>query len=198
RGVIELIDTHHHLWVLDGSAEYPWLRPGAPISHTGDVAAIRRDYALSDCLADMESVRLVGSVHVEAGRSPDQSLAETRWVQSIIDTCGRPNAIIANVDGWSAAFESELAAHRQFRALRGIRVRLNRAGQAVQDLGPGTLRVGDAAWDVACGLLEAHDLRLELQVTTPMVDDACEFAARYPGVRMALTHAGFPFDRSAD
>lgn len=194
----ELIDTHHHLWTLSNGADYPWLKPGAPLSHNGNVEAIRRDYSIDDYRSDVQSVRLLGSVHIEAGRSAVEALKETRWVQRIIDTHGLPSALVANVDLWSPDFRSHLAEHLHFPALRAVRVRLNKPGQPLHSLGPEALRVADPAWDRAGGVLADNDLRIELQVTPAMAIAASALAEKLSSVRMVLTHAGFPFDRTPE
>jgi predicted TIM-barrel fold metal-dependent hydrolase len=98
---MRIVDTHHHLWDLC-SHYYPWLTDKILPKLYGDYAPIRRDYLIGDFLADIGSLPVVKSVHVNAGFDPRQPVRETEWLQAIADDAatsrGFPHGIVGDVD----------------------------------------------------------------------------------------------------
>ena len=104
-----IVDAHHHLWEL-GSGRYDWLTAGPREVVFGSTAPLIRDYLLDDYLADMQSIDLVQSVHIQASFGPDP-VAETRWLQGIADANGFPHGIVAHALLEEPGVEAVLEAH---------------------------------------------------------------------------------------
>jgi predicted TIM-barrel fold metal-dependent hydrolase len=174
--MIPLVDAHHHLWDLAAN-DYPWLS-GPPVEgHFGPYEKIRRNYLVEDYRRDTRDQHLVKSVHVEAGADPADPVRETRWLQAQADRHGIPHAIVARA-------ELRAADVREPGELRG------------RD--PGASLMSDPAWRRGFALLAGLDLSFDLQAPPPLMAEAARLAADFPGVRLVLTHAGLPLDRSAE
>ena len=89
------IDAHHHLWQL-GRFPYRWLAPDAPPRPFGDHGPLKRNYLLSDYLADIDGAGIVGSVFVEAN-SDAEGAAEIEWVEEIAEP-DFPQAAVGRLD----------------------------------------------------------------------------------------------------
>ncbi len=118
-----IVDSHHHLWDL-GRHRYPWLEsPGDPgtTSWIGDYAPIRRTFSIDEFLTHAVPCGIVKSVHVEAIWGGDP-VEETRWVQSVADRHGFPQAIVAAVDLRAPDAATQLDRHLESRNMRGVRM----------------------------------------------------------------------------
>ena len=82
----DIIDSHHHLFNLD-QVYYPWLTDHhEPNMLLGNYDAIKQSYLAADYLRDMDDLRIVKTVHVEAEADREDPVAEARWlVQSMQD-----------------------------------------------------------------------------------------------------------------
>ncbi len=119
-----LVDSHHHLWDLRHHA-YGWLGPNgnpATTAWIGDYSAIRRAYLVDDYLGDTSATGLLKSVHIEALWGGVDSVAETRWLQSVSDRHGFPHAIVAGVDLCAPDAELQLDRHLASSNMRGVRM----------------------------------------------------------------------------
>ena len=88
------VDAHHHFQDIERHY-YPWLvdRDAAP-KLEGDLGPIRRNYLVSDYLADLAPARVVKSVHIQSGWDPRDPVGETRWQQNLAATTGFPTAAV--------------------------------------------------------------------------------------------------------
>ena len=189
-----IIDAHHHLWDLRRH-RYPWLQNEVRPTHFGDYAAIRRDYLVSDYLADIDGQNMRKSVHVEAGFDPADPVAETRWLQSVADEHGYPHAIVARVDLTREDGAEVLAGHARFANLRGVRMMARRPDQIAAGVTGPSVFV-DPTFRRNFALLGAHGLTFDLQAPVPLMTEAAALAADFPATGFVLTHVGLPLDRS--
>ena len=196
---LAIVDAHMHLWDL-GRISYPWLTPPLPVGITGDVSAIARNYSLDDYLRDVapeeSRVRVAKIVHVEAGAAPADSLAETRWLQSIADARGFPQAIVAHAELEKPDAASLLEQHAQHRNVRGIRQILNWHPDRAKTYTPRDL-LTDEAWQRGFALLARHGFAFDLQIYPAQMPAAARLAARHPGTAIILNHTGMPIDKDA-
>ncbi|HET7723378.1 MAG TPA: hypothetical protein VFK68_01965, partial [Propionibacteriaceae bacterium] len=119
-----VVDAHHHLWSLHGAIRYPWLQdPVDPQRFTGDDSAIRVDYGVREFRADVGSVPLTGSVHVDAGAV--DSLAEVRWLEQVRAESGLPTVIVASCDLARPEAAGQLEELASMPPVRGVRHILN-------------------------------------------------------------------------
>lgn len=196
---VEIVDAHMHLWDLQ-KIPYPWLTPPLPVGITGDVSPIAISYQLDDYLRDAggagDLARIVKLVHIEAGADPAAALAETRWLQSLADSRGYPQAIIAHAQLSSPDVEALLDAHASHPNVRGIRQILNWHADPRKTYTPRDL-LTDPAWETGFARLRQHGLSFDLQIYPSQMPAAARLAARYPDITMILNHTGMPVDRDA-
>ena len=194
-----MVDAHMHLWDL-ARISYPWLTPPLPAGITGDVSPIARNYLLDDYLRDAAAhdspVRVTKVVHVEAGANPADSLAETRWLQSIADSRGFPHAIVAHAELEKPTAAALLAEHAAHRNVRGIRQIINWHPDPAKTYTPRDL-LADESWHRGFALLARHGLSFDLQIYPAQMPAAAQLAARHPDTQLILNHAGMPVDRDA-
>ena len=76
--MLELVDTHQHLWDLE-KLRLPWL---------GGAQELNRNYVMSDYLAASQGQNVVQTVYMEVDVAPEQLLDEARYVLAL---CDRPD-----------------------------------------------------------------------------------------------------------
>ena len=194
-----IVDAHHHLWHLS-EGHFPWLQDGydAAAFFLGDYSTLRRDFGVADYRAVTAGLPIVATVHVEAERSRAESLAETRWLHAIHAKHGFPNAVVANVEFLAPDAQVQMAAQAEWPLVRGVRCKPRIARSPTDSVRgqPGTLQ--DEAFLAGLGLLRAHDLLWDVRVPYWHLEEGAEAIARFPGLRVAVEHAGLPWDRSDD
>lgn len=194
-----IVDAHHHLWHLS-EGHFPWLQDGydADAFFLGDYSVLQRDFGVADYRAVTAGLPIVATVHVEAERSRAESLAETRWLHAVHAQHGFPDAVIANVEFLAPDAEAQMRQQAEWPLVRGVRCKPRIAGSPTDSVRgqPGTLQ--HEPWLAGLGLLRDHDLLWDVRVPYWHLDEAAEAIARFPGLRVAIEHAGLPWDRSED
>jgi predicted TIM-barrel fold metal-dependent hydrolase len=197
-GRLTFVDAHHHFQDIEAHY-YPWLcDTETPPKLEGDLTLIRRNYLLADYLADMHSVNLVKSVHVQNGWDPSDPVGETRWLQGLADRDGFPHAIVAYADLAAPDVQQVLEAHHAFRNVRGIRQILNWHTDPRFLVASRAGLMDDADWRRGYALLRRYELSFDLQIYWPQMAEAFRLAKDYPDTLIILNHFGMPVDRSAD
>jgi len=185
-----IVDAHHHLWDL-GRNSYPWLQAEPdPEAMIGDYSGIRRDYLVTDFVADGKPAGVVRSVHVQAEWDPDDPVGETRWLQQVADQHGFPHAIVASARLEAPRVDDVLNAHTSFANMRGIRQMLDR--------GEGLHLIGERGWERGLARLPAHRLSFDLQVNPDQLVASADLAGRHRDLLFILNHCGMPQERSPD
>ena len=185
------VDAHVHLWQLDW-LRYPWLTPPfADDGPNGSVEAIATDYVLRDYFADASGYPVEKLVHIDAGAHGDDALAETRWLQSLADDGGKPNAIVAFAALNDPDVERLLAAHAENANVRGIRHILNWHADPRRTYTPANL-LDDDAFARGYALLAKYNLSFDLQIYPGQMKQAAALAAKHPDVPVILNHMGMP------
>jgi predicted TIM-barrel fold metal-dependent hydrolase len=194
---LTMVDAHMHLWDLK-RIRYPWLTPPLPAGITGDVSPIARDYLLDDYLGDAAGggahVRKI--VHIEAGADPADALAETRWLQSLADARGYPQAIVAHAELQRSGAAELLERHAAHRNVRGIRQILNWHPDPAKTYTPRDL-LADEAWWAGFARLKRHGLSFDLQIYPGQMPAAARLASRHPDTPLILNHTGMPVEKDA-
>ena len=187
------VDAHVHLWQLE-RLRYPWLTP--PFVNdgpNGSVEAIARDYTLTDYLTDAVGYAVDKIVHIDAGAHPHDALAETKWLQSLADGSGKPNAIVAFAALNDPKIERLLAAHAEYANVRGIRHILNWHADPKRTYTPRNL-LDDDAFAHGYALLAKYNLSFDLQIYPGQMKQATALAAQHPDIPLILNHMGMPID----
>ena len=187
------VDAHIHLWQLN-RLSYAWLTP--PFSDdgpNGSVEPIAKDYVLTDYFADAEGFKVDKVVHIDAGASASDALNETRWLQSLANETGYPNAIVAFAALNDADVEPLLAQHVESRNVRGIRHIINWHENPKRTYTPRNL-LEDAGFARGYGLLSRYKLSFDLQIYPGQMIQAYELAKQHPDTPVILNHMGMPVD----
>jgi predicted TIM-barrel fold metal-dependent hydrolase len=187
------VDAHIHLWQLN-RLSYAWLTP--PFSDegpNGSVEPIARDYVLTDYFADAEGFTVDKVVHIDAGAAASDALNETRWLQSLANETGYPNAIVAFAALNDPEVEPLLAQHVESRNVRGIRHIINWHENPKRTYTPRNL-LEDPAFARGYGLLSRYRLSFDLQIYPGQMVQAYELARQHPDTPVILNHMGMPVD----
>ena len=194
---MKIVDPHMHLWEM-ALHRYPWLDSPSDGGVNGDYRSICQSYLLPDYRAESANFTVIKAVHVQAEIAPADSARETTWLQAVADDPASdwlPQGIVAFCD--LAAFDAAdvLAAHAEYKNLRGIRQILNTSTDPRLRFTP-VDRLNDPAWLAGFALLGQTDWSFDLQIYAHQMADATRLARRYPSTRIILNHAGMPHDRS--
>jgi predicted TIM-barrel fold metal-dependent hydrolase len=186
---LDVIDAHHHFWNLAGS--YPWLEgEGDPDRFTGDDTAIRHNYLPADFRRDFLEVKLVGSVHIDAGAG--DAAAEAKWLQNLHEHQGLPSAIVAGADLLSPTAPDYLEFLSGLSAVRGVRHILNWHSDPNFTYTSRNDIITDETWLKNYALLSRYGLSFDLQVYPDQLLEGATLAARHPETPVILNHTGMP------
>ena len=191
--VRRIIDAHHHLWDLQ-AVHYPWLMARGQRRFFGDPAPIQRNYRVEDLKADIGTLPVVDSVHIQVGAS--DALAETRWVQRTAEQAGLPGAMVAFCDLAAPDAAETLDALMAFDRVRGVRQIVGRS--RLEGDPPENDLLDNPAWRAGLGRLVERGLSFELQLIPSQLARAGEVLAALPALDVALCHAGSPGDAGAE
>ena len=195
---LPIVDAHHHLWDLR-AGRYPFLGEHYETDFfLGDYRKICRDYLPADYGSDVDGFRVVGSVHIQAGRAAGEQVAETEWLEAVQRRQGLPSVAIGHVIFTQPDCADVLAGHARSPLIRGIRSRpVTSAGPAESVAGqPGTMQ--DDLWRRNFALLERHGMSWDMRIPYWHLVEGAEVARSFPGIPMVVNHTGLPLDRSED
>ncbi|MEZ5660130.1 MAG: hypothetical protein R3E83_16790 [Burkholderiaceae bacterium] len=176
---LPIIDAHHHLWDLDGGPlYYPWLQDPVPHEFFWRLRGLRHSYLPDDYRRDSAGLNIVATVHVEAECDRAQQRDETRWLASVAERHGMPDAIVAHA--WFHTPESAevLQAQAAHPMVRGIRSKpLTSASPRESVAGrPGSMQ--DPAWLAGFARLRSLGLSWDLRVPAWHLPEAAEVCAQ--------------------
>lgn len=190
---LKIIDAHHHWW--NPAAGYPWMRAGAT-KFIGDTSPVCLRYEVEDFQREVavEGIELLGSVHLQCGRDPQDPTVETAWVQQQAIRGGRPAAIIAHANLADPQLDATLDRHAVHAGFRGVRQMLNWGEEDRLRLCDRGDYLEDRAWQRGFARLGERGLSFDLQVNPWQLTAAARVAERHPGTQVVVNHAGLPFD----
>lgn len=191
--VSRIVDAHHHLWDLQ-AVHYPWLMARGQRRFFGDPAPIQRNYRVEDFKADIDSLPVVDSVHIQVGAS--DAVAETHWVQGNAKQAGLPGAMVVFCDLAAHDAAQQLDAHLAFARVRGVRQIVGRS--RLEGDPPEHDLLDNPAWREGLELLIERGLSFDLQLIPPQLARACEVLEAVPELDVALCHAGSPGDAGVE
>ncbi|WP_219209692.1 amidohydrolase family protein [Variovorax boronicumulans] len=195
---LRIVDAHHHLWD-PAEGRHPWMRAGVT-KFMGDTAPVCHRYEVQDLQAEARAaepvpIELLGSVHLQCGRNPQDPVEESAWVQQQADRSGLPIAIVGYASLADPQLDALLARHAAAApGFRGVRQMLNWGDQDRMRLCERGDWLSDAAWQRGFALLGERGLSFDLQVNPWQLTAAARVAERHPGTAVVVNHAGLPFD----
>ena len=193
-----IVDAHHHLWNLS-AGHYPFLQDRYENDFfLGDYRKICRDYMPKDHVDAVKGYRVIGSVHIQAGRAMDEQVAETEWLETMHRQFGLPSVAVGHVSFIQADCAAILEGHARSPLMRGIRSRPTTSpGPNASVAGaPGTMQ--DDNWRRNFALLEKHGMSWDMRIPYWHLEEGAEVARSFPGIPMVVNHAGLPLDRSEE
>ncbi len=193
-----IVDAHHHLWDLK-AGRYPTKQDQYDENFfLGDYRAICRDYMPADYVEALKGFRVVGSVHIQAGRALDEQVAETEWLETMNRQFGLPSVVVGHVSFIQPDCAAILEGHAKSPLMRGIRSRPTTSpGPHASVAGtPGTMQ--DDHWRRNFALLEKHGMSWDMRIPYWHLEEGAEVARSFPGIPMVVNHTGLPLDRSEE
>jgi predicted TIM-barrel fold metal-dependent hydrolase len=195
---LPIVDAHHHLWDLS-AGRYPFLGEHYETDFfLGDYRKICRDYLPADYGGDIAGFRVVGSVHIQAGRAPGEQVAETGWLETVHRQHGLPCVVVGHVIFTQPDCAEVLEGHARSPLVRGIRSRpvTSRGPDESVAGAPGTMQ--DDLWRRNFALLEKYGMSWDMRIPYWHLEEGAEVARSFPAIPMMVNHTGLPLDRSED
>jgi predicted TIM-barrel fold metal-dependent hydrolase len=192
--MMAIIDAHHHIW---RRRDLPWLDGPMQPRIFGVYEAIRRDYLISEYLADIAGCEVTRSVYVQANWAKAAFEEEVAYVQRTSDETGYPHAIVGYADFSADDVRPQLDRLVKYRGMRGLRMQLHWHTNPQYSFAARPELAGDRALQRNVAHLADYGWTFDLQVFAAQMPGAAELAASCPDVTFILQHAGMPEDLSA-
>ena len=190
-----MIDAHHHLWDLS-AVYYPWLMAKGEKRFFGDPAPIQRDFLIDEFRTIAMAEGFSGSVHIQVGA--ESGWAETQWVdEQAKANPDWPLVQVAFADLTAPDLNKTLDQLQQFDSVRGIRQIVGRAPEEDAQTGTNAL-INSPAFAEGLAELARRELSFDLQLIPEFMGDMADLLTKTPDLKVALCHAGSPYDRSAE
>jgi predicted TIM-barrel fold metal-dependent hydrolase len=185
-----IVDAHHHIW---RRADLAWLNGPMLPRIFGPYEPLRRDYLGPEYIAEATKAGIGQSVYVQANWPLERSLDEVRWVQSVHEQTGWPNAIVGSADLFDPhAIETLEAQAAASPLMRGTRLQLHWHENEQYRYASAPDRMHDPVFRENVARLAKLGWVFELQVFAPQMRDASKLVADHPDVQFVLIHAGMP------
>jgi predicted TIM-barrel fold metal-dependent hydrolase len=190
---MNFIDAHHHLWDLK-AVDYPWLNAKGVSRFFGDPAPIQRNYLLNEFSKDASVHGVARSVHIQVGAA--DAWEEAKWVQSVADqNPDWPLAQVVFCDLTAPDLEAQLDRFQTLPTVRGVRQIIGRAPGEDAHSGTNDLLLSSAFQD-GLQLVGHRGLSFDLQLIPDLMSAMSKITAEASRTKIALCHAGSPYDRS--
>ena len=190
---MRIVDSHFHIW---RHADLPWLTGPMQPRIFGPYEPIRRDYPISEYLADVEGAGVEKSVYVQANWAPDRAEDEARWVEETARDTGWPHAIVGYADLTVADARPALDRLARYPRVRGVRQQLHWHENPLYRFAARPDLCLDANEQRNVARLADYGWAFDLQVFAPQMADAGALADAAPRTTLVLQHAGMLEDLS--
>lgn len=189
-----IVDAHHHIWRQD---DLPWLKGPMLPRIFGPYEPIRRDYPMSEYLADIARSGVTQSVYVQANWAKENFEEEVAYVQRTADETGWPHAIVGYADLMAKDVRPQLDRLKRYPLLRGIRMQLHWHENPQYRFAANPDLMSEPAFRLNMVHLADYGLSFDLQVFAGQMESAAELAGDFPATTFILQHAGMLEDLSA-
>ncbi|MBB3610838.1 amidohydrolase family protein [Rhizobium sp. BK602] len=193
-----VIDPHHHLWDLSLD-RHPWLRRKSGADEEmifGSIEPIRRDYGVTDYLADARGQNIVATVHVEAGWSQAQLAEETAWLDALDKADGVARRYVARVPLDSLDASSRIEAEAANARVVGLRDIVSWHPEPAKSFAQTKGLMENDRWRSGLRYAGRQGLVFDLMLFPWQFDEACRLVADFPDMMFVVNHCGSPADRS--
>ena len=188
-----IIDAHHHIW---RRADLPWLEGPMQPRIFGPYEPIRRDYPISEYLADIAGCDIVRSVYVQANWAKEAFADEVAYVQRAADETGYPQAIVGYADFLAADVRPQLDRLSKYPGMRGLRMQVHWHENPQYRFAAKPDLARDPTLQKNVAQLADYGWSFDLQVFAGQMAGASELADACPKVTFVLQHAGMLEDLS--
>jgi predicted TIM-barrel fold metal-dependent hydrolase len=188
-----IIDAHHHVW---RRGDLPWLDGPMVPRIFGPYEAIRRDYPMSEFLADIAGAGVVKSVYVQANWPPEKAEEEVAWVERVADETGWPHAIVGYADLMADDARTMVERLARYPLVRGIRMQLHWHENPQYRFAKRPDLAAAPAFRRNFAAVAEHGLSFDLQVFHHQMGTAARLAEEFPETTFILQHAGMLADLS--
>ncbi len=190
-----IIDAHHHIW---RRRDLPWLDGPMQPRIFGPYEPIRRDYPISEFLADIADSNVVRSVYVQANWAKDAFEDEVAYVQRAADETGFPQGIVGYADFLAKDVRPQLDRLTKYRNMRGLRMQIHWHENPQYRFAAEPDLARHPALQQNVARLADYNWTFDLQVFASQMEGAAGLAVSCPNVTFILQHAGMLEDLSAD
>ncbi|MDO9637593.1 MAG: amidohydrolase family protein [Pseudotabrizicola sp.] len=184
---MRVIDAHFHVW---RQADLPWLSGPMQPRIFGPYEPIRRDYPMTEYLADAVPQGVERAVYVQANWPVERALDEVAWLEGLAQDTGWPHGIVAFADMTVADARPALDRLMRFPRLRGIRQQLHYHDNPLYRFASGPDLCEDRAVQKNIATLGGYGLTFDLQVFPAQMAGAARLAQACPATTFVLQHAG--------
>jgi predicted TIM-barrel fold metal-dependent hydrolase len=191
----EIIDAHHHIW---RRRDLPWLDGPMQPRIFGPYEGIRRDYPISEFLADIAGTGVTRSVYVQANWAKDRFEDEVAFLQQAADATGFPHGIVGYADFLVDDVRPQLDRLTKYRGMRGLRMQLQWHENPQYRFASEPDIARNPVFQCNVGYLADYGWTFDLQVFSGQMEGAAELAASAPKVTFILQHAGMLEDLSPE
>ena len=191
----EIVDSHFHIW---RQADLPWLLGPMQPRIFGPYEPIRRDYPITEYLADCRPTGVTEAVYVQANWPPARHLDEVAFVSQASDESGFPIAIVAYADMLVDDVRPQLDALARNKRVRGVRMQLHWHENPLYRFASGADLCRDPGLQANIDRLSDYGFSFDLQVFAGQMEGAAELASVCPKVTFVLQHAGMLEDLSPE
>jgi predicted TIM-barrel fold metal-dependent hydrolase len=190
---VRITDSHFHIW---RQADLPWLVGPMQPRIFGPYEPIRRDYPMTEYLADIACTGVEKSVYVQANWAPERPEDEVRWVEETARETGWPHGIVGYADLTVPDARPALDRLARYPRVRGVRQQLHWHENPLYRFASGPDLCLDRNLQRNVARLADYLLAFDLQVFAPQMAGASALAEAAPRTTLVLQHAGMLEDLS--
>jgi len=187
-----IIDSHFHVW---RQADQPWLVGPMVPRIFGPYEPIRRDYPMSEYLADRAGTGVEKAVYVQTNWAKQDFEREAAWLQHTADATGWPHAIVAYADMTLDDVRPQLDRLKAYPRVRGVRMQLHWHETPQFRFAASADQVIDATVRRNVARLKDYGYSFDLQLFPGQMRDGAVLVGENPETDFVLTHTGMLVDR---
>jgi len=187
-----IIDSHFHVW---RQADQPWLVGPMVPRIFGPYEPIRRDYPMSEYLADRAGSGVEKAVYVQTNWAKQDFEKEAAWLQQTADATGWPHAIVAYADMTLDDVRPQLDRLKAYPRVRGVRMQLHWHETPQFRFAASADQVIDATVRRNVARLKDYGYSFDLQLFPGQMRDGAVLVGENPETDFVLTHTGMLVDR---
>lgn len=198
---MNILDAHHHIWIPEQTKPdlgYGWLRDIGAMKPFGDPTAIQRDYTWTEYISEPHSHAIDASVYVQVDGAIADPVAETQWVQSVIERPADQFRIVGLVNLAGEQAQKHIEAQTRCASFKGVRQIISFLDDQPSLCFAAEHLLRNATWQEQFALVADHNLSFDLQLYPEQMLEAAEFFSRFQNVPIVIDHAGSPYDQTAN